>query len=182
MKGKIREDYFNWLINLTYGWCSQYGNYSEALSYLYSRQFYYVVYNDNNRSADGIDLRFKFVEQNDEYTYRDVYLYLMQPCTVLEMMAGLAIRCEDHIMGDPSEDDHTDIWFWEMMESTHLSLMPDGHFDERTADKIVTDLLDRKYKKNGDGGLFRINDKTKDMRMVEIWCQLSWFLKEYTGG
>ncbi len=182
MEARIREDYFNWLVDLTCGWCSEYGDYSELMSYLFSRQFYYIIRHDDNRAVDGEDLRFRFVESTDEYTYRDVYLYLMRPCNVLEMMAALAIRCEDHIMGDPSEDDKTHIWFWSMIQSMGLDGMSNGYFNEPKAEQIVTDMLERKYDKNGNGGLFRINDRTKDMRKVEIWCQLSWFLKEYTEG
>ena len=49
---------------------------------------------------------------------------------------------------------------------------------EGKVEKIVTDMLDRNYRRDGDGGLFRIHDKDKDMRYVEIWCQLNWFLNE----
>lgn len=181
MKGKIREDYYNWIVNLTCDWCSKHGEYSELMSYLYSQQFYYRIKNDDNRASDGIELRFRFAEESD-YTYRDVYLYLMQPCTVLEMMAALAIRCEDHIMGDQSGENHTDIWFWTMIKTMHLDHMVNGNLDEDEAEFLVTRMLNREFRKDGDGGLFRITDKSKDMRNVEIWCQLNWFLKEYIDG
>lgn len=179
MKSKIREDYFNWLVDLTCGWCSPYGNYSKLMSYLYSRQFTWTIMSDSNRASDGVETRFRFVEEfGNEYTYRDVYLYLMHPCNVLEMMAALARRCEDHIMGDPSLPDNTAVWFWEMITNMHLEKMTDDYFNEGKVEKIVTDMLDRNYRRDGDGGLFRIHDKDKDMRYVEIWCQLNWFLNE----
>ena len=178
MKSKIREDYFNWLVDLTCDWCSKYGNYSRLMSYLYSRQFTYFILNDANRASDGMEVRFKFVEQHPDYNYKDVYLYLAHPCNVLEMMTALASRCEDHIMGDPSDDDHTGVWFWEMITNMHLDPMTDEHFNERKAEAIVNNMMEHKYQKDGDGGLFLIHDKHKDMRKVELWCQLSWYLSE----
>lgn len=178
MKSKIIDDYYNWLIGLTCGWC--HGNYTRLMSYLDCRQFTWTISNDENRASDGVDMRFRFVEETPEYNYRDVYLYLTQSCSVLEMMAALAIRCEDHIMGDPSTDNHTDIWFWEMIANMHLDQMTDDNFDESYVEQIVTNMLERRYKKNGEGGLFRIKDNKRDMRTVEIWCQLSWYLNEIT--
>lgn len=182
MKSKIREDYCAWLVDLTCSWCSYHGNYRELMSYLYFRQFIPIMPNDNNRASDGLDLRFRFVEQavESEYSYRDVYLYLTGPCSVLEMMAALARRCEDHIMGDPSVGDNTGKWFWEMITNMHLDQMTDENFDEERVEEIVDTMLDRKYAKDGDGGLFRIHDDSKDMRIVEIWCQLTWYLSELT--
>lgn len=181
MKSKIRDDYFNWLVDLTCNWCennSGRGDYSKLMSYLYFRQFTWTMLMDGNRATDGMETRFGFVEQTDEYTYRDVYLYLSHPCNVLEMMTALAKRCEDHIMGDPSQDDNTGTWFWEMIVNMHLEKMTDDCFDEEYVEQVVTDMLERNYDKNGDGGLFRTNDPTKDMRFVDIWCQLSWYLNE----
>ena len=181
MKSKIRSDYFNWLIDLTNTWCWKNSNekddYYLLLEYLYDRQFVWTMMMDGNRAQDGVETRLRFVEQSDEYDYRDVYLYLTHPCNVLEMMAALASRCEDHIMGDPSQTDNTGKWFWEMITNMHLDKMTDRYFDEQRVDEIVTNMLDRNYAKNGDGGLFKIHDD-KDMRYVDIWCQLNWYLNE----
>lgn len=183
MKSKIRDDYFNWLVDLTCSWCAPHGNYSKLMAYLYYRQFTWTMMSDSNRATDGVDIRFRFVEEyaEDDYTYRDVYLYLTHPCNVLEMMAALAKRCEDHIMGDPSQSDNTAVWFWEMITNMHLDRMTDDRFNEEKVEEIVTNMLERNYDKSGDGGLFRIHDREKDMRYVEIWCQLSWYLNEVMG-
>ena len=179
MGSKIREDYYNWLVDLACSWCSRHGDYSALMDYLYAREFTWRIPNDINRADDGFETRFRFIEQNSEYTYRDVYLYLTNPCNVLEMMIALARRCEDHIMGDPSVGDNTGYWFWEMIANMHLDQMTNEYFDENYVDAAVSDMLDGNYQKNGEGGLFRIDDPTKDMRTVEIWCQLCWYLREY---
>ena len=82
-------------------------------------------------------------------------------------------------MGDPSVGDNTGYWFWEMIANMHLDQMTNEYFDENYVDAAVSDMLDGNYQKNGEGGLFRIDDPTKDMRTVEIWCQLCWYLREY---
>ncbi|MBP5594812.1 MAG: hypothetical protein J6Y02_05470 [Pseudobutyrivibrio sp.] len=179
MSSKIRDDYYNWLVDLTCGWCSRYGNYSNLMSYLYARQFTWTIPHDENRASDGFEMRYRFVEQTTEYTYRDVYLYLTHPTNCLEMMTALASGCEEHIMGDPSIGDNTGFWFYQMIANMHLDQMTDDYFDEDYVEAVVSDMLQRRYKKNGDGGLFIINDPTKDMRTVEIWCQLCWYLKGY---
>lgn len=179
MSSKIRDDYYNWLVDLTCGWCSHYGDYSDLMDYLYARQFTWVIPRDENRASDGFEMRYRFVEQNSEYTYRDVYLYLTHPCNLLEMMTALASRCEEHIMGDPSVGDNTGFWFWGMIVSMHLDQMCNSEFDEPYVEEVVTNMLERKYQKNGDGGLFCIDDPSKDMRSAEIWCQLCWYLKNY---
>lgn len=181
MNSKIRDDYCSWLVNLTCNWCSLYsgrGSYHNLMSYLYFRQFTWTMLMDGNRASDGLETRFEFVEQYDEYTYRDVYLYLTQSCSVLEMMTALAKRCEDHIMGDPSQTDNTGGWFWNMITNMHLEGMTDDRFDEAYVEQVVTNMLEHNYASDGDGGLFRINDPEKDMRFVDIWCQLSWYLNE----
>jgi len=179
MKSKISEDYYNWLVDLTCDWCSSHGDFSELMSYLYFRTFTYIIPNDSNRASDGFETRFRFIEQSNYYTYRDVYLYMNGPCNVLEMMTALAIRCEDHIMGDPSGGSRTDFWFWEMITNMHLDQMTNDNFDEMLVEELVSNMLERRYEKDGTGGLFKIHDPTKDMRNVEIWCQLNWYLNEY---
>lgn len=181
MKSKIRNDYFDWIINLTNNWCVLYsgqGDYYELMECLFHQQFLWTMTMDGNRAQDGVETRFKFVEETEEYDYRDVYLYLTHPCNVLEMMAALARRCEDHIMGDPSQIDNAGRWFWEMICNMHLDNMYDGNFDEDYVNEVVDDMIERNYAKNGDGGLFTIHDATKDMRYVDIWCQLNWYLDE----
>ena len=181
MKSKIRDDYYNWLVDLTCSWCSRYGNgdYSDLMDYLYARQFTWIIERDENRASDGFEMRYRFVEQSGEYTYRDVYLYLTHPTNCLEMMTALASRCEEHIMGDPSIGDNTGFWFWEMISNMHLDQMTNEYFDESYVEESVSEMLERKYQRNGDGGLFRTDDIDKDMRSVEIWCQLCWYLRDY---
>jgi hypothetical protein len=102
------------------------------------------------------------------------------PCSVLEMMIALAIRCEENIMDDPLIGDRTRQWFWSMISSLGLSGMTDTRFDNKSVDRVLETFLDRDYKPNGEGGLFTIKRCEKDLRKVEIWYQLLWYLDTIT--
>ena len=94
------------------------------------------------------------------------------------MMVALAIRCEEHIMGDQDIGDRTGLWFWGMIENLGLLSMTDTAFNKRRVDEIIDIFLNREYKRNGEGGLFTVKNHRDDLRTVEIWYQLMWYLNE----
>ena len=181
MNSSIKEEYDNWIIDLATDWCSNFGEYGCLMEYLHSVPFYSTVQIplDRNRGADGKDLRLRFVETTDEYNYNHAYLYLMDyDASMLEVMVALAIRCEENIMHDSDVGDRSYEWFYGMLMSSGLDACCDDNFDEDTAQEIVTRILERKYSKNGKGGLFTLSNPPKDLRKVEIWYQLLWYLDE----
>ena len=96
------EEYFNWLCDIVNGnRFSKHISYRRLLRCLHSIIFRVVIPNDINRAKDGVDLRRKY----KLHTGRDIYDN--DPCTVLEMMVALTIRCEESIMDDPSYGDRT---------------------------------------------------------------------------
>ena len=167
------EYYFRWLVNIV-----SVGNdipnpagYTKVLRLLYSVNFTWTLMMDGNRAEDGVELRHRY------YAETGRTLIFTLPCSVLEMMVALADRCETHIMSDPIYGDRTGDWFWGMIYNLGLSELDDLHYDETTAYYIVRRLLDRTYKRNGEGGLFTVNNG-KDLRKVEIWYQLGWYLND----
>ena len=173
-KDKIENDYFEWIYDLM---CDRrYAkdiSYRKLLSHLHSVEFTYTIQRDSNRAADGIELRYRFSLAK---SHKDWYLYLDGPCSVLEMMVALAIRCEEGIMDDPSVGDRTGQWFWGMITSLGLGSMLDERYDRRYVDYIIQRFLNREYKPNGEGGLFTIRNTKRDMRTVEIWYPLNEYI------
>jgi hypothetical protein len=102
-----------------------------------------------------------------------------EPCSVLEMMVALAIRCEEHIMEDLELGDRTEKWFWIMIDSSGLNALTDMTFNSYEADIILQRILNREYGPCGEGGLFLIPNCGFDLRNVEIWYQLCWYLNYY---
>ena len=105
----------------------------------------------------------------------DVPECLYRPCSVLEMMIALALRC-DAFMDDPEIGERTSQWFWDMIINLGLGYMIDEKYDEYVVDEIIRRFLDRDYEPDGKGGLFRIKRCMYDLREVEIWYQLCWYL------
>ena len=142
---------------------------------LHRTEFRYTIPRDENRAMDGLELRRRFAhDRNSNYISR----CLTGPCSVLEMMVALAIRCEEHIMGDPDFGDRTGNWFWGMIENLELIFMTDARFDRRYAEKRIDIFLDRTYEADGTGGLFTAKHCCEDMRTLEIWYQMCWYLDD----
>ena len=175
---ELQEAYFNWMYRLV---CTRPyiggRTYRCLLSYLHGHDFIALMERDLNRIEDGIDLRYCFayeknVDKNEVATYLDD-----RPCSVLEMMVALAIKCEE-MMNDPDVGDQTGRWFWEMICSLGLFEFDDYAFDEIEVDYILNKFLHREYEWNGKGGLFTIENSKRDLRDVEIWYQMGWHLNE----
>lgn len=173
-RDQIINDYFEWLWNFTK--CRGHSQNRKIITLLHNIEFRYSIPMDANREEDGIDLRYRFItEVGIPKNYQEVYGYLDGPCSVLEMMIALAIRCEESIMDDPDIGDRTSEWFWLMMKNLGLDYMNDRKFDRDIAEEKISIFLDRKYKRNGEGGLFVVNGR-RDLRKVEIWYQMCWYL------
>ena len=178
-RSKLNSEYFSWMCQLV---CSrQYTrglSYRKLLRFLHNVDFNYTIAMDGNREEDGIDLRYRFGHENS-YEHAMITAYLdNRPCSILEMMIALAIRCEEHIMDDPDIGNRTGLWFWGMVSNLGLEVMTDAEFDEDYADRVITRFLNRDYGRNGEGGLFTVERYGKDLRTVEIWYQMCWYLDE----
>ena len=174
---EINEDYFEWLYE---GMCgnrySKNISYRKLLEHLHNTNFRYTISNDKNRASDGIDLRYSFaLSQGCEDEPELITDYLKGPCSVFEMMVALAQRCES-VMDDPKIGDRTGQWFWGMINNLGLGGMNDNRYNEQYVDDVINTFLDREYKSNGKGGLFTIRNCEYDLREVEIWYQLCWYL------
>lgn len=153
--------------------------YTNLLKHLHEIDFTYTISMDGNRESDGIDLRYRF---GDTYGYSTamVATYLDdRSCSVLEMLVALALRCEEHIMYDPDLGDRTGKWFWDMIINLGLGFMTDQNYNQTYVDMVIQRFLNREYEKNGEGGLFTIEHCRRDLRNVEIWYQLCWYLDQY---
>ena len=149
-------------------------SYKRLLTCLHYTEFRYSISNDGNRAEDGVDLRSRFIFDGG-YHY-DLLRYLDGPCTVLEMLVAWAHRCEEHIMDDPDIGDRTGRWFWVMIQNLGLDSMTDDRFDEEFVNEKVSTFLDRDYDRDGKGGLFVVDNCRYDLRTVEIWYQMCWYL------
>ena len=178
MKRDLKREYFEWMLRKVGVTRRSRPSYYILCDELNSIEFEFYIDMDVNRYQDGLDLRFRFGYEegiNHETIINELDDH---GCTVLEMMVALAINCEIHIMYDPEYGDRTSVWFSGMISSLGLDKYDDNHYDSDAVYKIVKRFLTRAYKPNGSGGLFTLKNPLKDMRTVEIWYQLNWYLNE----
>ena len=174
IEDKVKNDYFDWMYDMMCeGRFAKTITYRQLFRFLHDVEFTYFIPHDENRAKDGISLRYKYCVLNN---CKDLEYCLDGPCSILEMMVALAIRCEENIMSDPDKGDRTAQWFWVMMTSLGLSSMTDYNFNEWLVNDVVTRFLNRDYDEDGKGGLFTIKGWNRDAREAEIWHQLMAYL------
>lgn len=173
MNKPLDELYFVWLY-------SQVGDpkttnpsrtYWKVLKQLFTKEFVWIVPNDDNRVADGKDLRYEFVA---ELQLRDVDEGWMKlGCSMLELMVGLSRRLAFECDGRPRD------WFWHLAENIDIHRYNDrSHYEEDRIDAILDRIIWRTYDRDGHGGFFPLRRPKEDQRRVEIWYQLSAYILE----
>lgn len=178
-RSRLKKEYFEWMCNKVYDkkYCKN-KSYQKLLTLLNKIEFYCIIPMDVNRADDGISLRYRFAYDNG-YDYSMIDLYFGDsPCSVLEMMVALATRCEEDIMSNTELDTSVGTWFWKMIINLDLYSVTDDDFDESYVNYRIDILLNREYERNGEGGLFTVKYARKDLRIVEIWYQMNWYLDE----
>lgn len=174
---RIEQLYFNWLYAMIIPQELK-DSYRQLCRCLHDMNFRFSVPMDMNREEDGLYLRWRFADDTAIDTRIVSALLDSKPCSVLEMMAALALRCEEAIMSDPAKGDRTALWFWCMIQNLGLDSMTDRYFDEAYTSAVVNRMLDRQYAPDGSGGLFLVKHCRHNMRNAEIWYQLCWYMDE----
>lgn len=170
------DAYYSWLLkraSISTKNKNDKGNrYSLLLSYLYSKMFSWSHPMDENLSANGLNLRNKFVSENPQYSdFTLVAPLSLTHCTMLEIMVDLATAC-DNTITDPGDISQAEKWFWIMVDSMGLNNLTNGHFDVMVADAIVEICIKREFEPNGEGSFFRVDGPVdEDFRGLSIWAQ-----------
>lgn len=174
------DGYFNYLESIVCN-ADLMDQYSILLDILYRIDFRWSIHNDDNRISDGISLRYNY-QEDCEVPMTELEELLNVPCSIIEVICGLAIRMDD-IMKDP-KGAHVDKWFWELIGNLGLSGFTNeayerGHWSLTDVHKIVDIFMDRTYDELGRGGLFPRNVCTKDQRECELFVQMNGYLSEF---
>lgn len=156
--------YYVWLRGFVHSGVAN-SRYDPILTYIHSREFYSLIPNDDNRLKDGLALRYLF---EMETGLRDIERILVSPCSVLEMIIGVAKHME-FIRSSELHDE-----FWEMLDNLGLRTDPGAV----QLNLIVSRLVDRTYSPTGKGSLFPMKRFKPDMREIEIWYQMMEYIKE----
>lgn len=170
----FRKAYFDWLYE-------QLTKESGLLSFRYvcdaAHQIVFneSVPNDDNRAAEGQELRFEFCRIRNIQLPADRREVTAYPATLLEVLVALC-RHADH-MSTPSIYE----WFEKMLVNLDLFRYEDDAVGPRELSRIrrVLHMMNnRTYKWNGEGSLFPLKIPTNDMRKVELWFQMAAYMTE----
>lgn len=173
---ELEDRYLDWLRQQAMG---QDRSYDSLLKFLYFKPFVYTIRMDENRAEDGVELRYLFGSRNG-ISFEDISTGLDsgRDCSMLEMMVGLALRCESQIMIDMEEGEQPERWFSIMIQNLGLGSQTNDRFDPDQAEYIVDRFLAHQYSYNGDGSLFSVCKPRHDMRKTDLWYQAMWYLTE----
>ena len=167
------DAYFEWLVERT--GCETYRG---LLDILFHIPFWYSIAMDANRAEDGLYLRVLYGDQHD-----CTIEHLAGSCSVLEFLIALSDRVDQltSYEHDPA------YWFSYFLNNTKLDKYTDEYFDTHILYDIECDvddrlhiLLDHRYRYDGsNGGLFVCHKPEHDMRRVEVWWQMQYWLIEH---
>lgn len=158
---------------------NEFSKYNALIWTLVDIPFDYSHPMDENRYNDGLGLRREF-ENLTEYILADEAGY-KERCTVFEMMAALAARCENQIMRDVALGDRSKTWFLEMCKNLDILQWDFDHLQYSYKDDIKQKVyiwLSRKYEKDGKGSPFPLKNAQENQRNVQIWGQMNAYLME----
>jgi len=178
MSPVLEDRYIEWL----YGHFGAVRNRNPARGYwelsvvLHSKEFVWLIANDDNRVEDGKSLRDDFIREQGSDGVSEEWMTL--GCSMLEMLVALAIRASDQT------EVEQEMWFGTFLENLGLIEYTDEAFHDSKwyvgpdIEEIIERFIYRNYKRNGAGGLFPLKKPGKDQRKVELWYQMSAYIIE----
>lgn len=149
-------------------------DYVKLVDILANVEFVWIHPMDVNRAMDGLELRSDFEYETGEYL--DKSSCLLPRCSFFEMLAALAIRCENQLMRNLSIGDRTSRWFFEFLNNVGLD-------NKSTNEKEVRDILENvmtgNFATDGSGGMFPLKKRRGiNQRNEQIWKQMSAYINE----
>lgn len=176
MTNPLSEDYLRWLApQIRDEQYSRGKQYWGLLSIMYEKAFdpdrVWLVSNDDNRLADGLDLRDEFCYENHIHMGS---LRGLGPCSFLEVLIGLSRRLSFNSGGTVNG------WAWQLLVNLELEKMSDpiSRHKIRKTDRILDTVIQRTYQPDGVGGFFPLAWPDEDQTKKEIWYQMAAYLDE----
>lgn len=157
----------------------EFSKYNALIHTLVKIPFTYIHPMDENRLVDGLSLR----KEYEHVTEADLSLepnYLEQ-VSVFEVIAALAIRCENAIMRDVTIGDRTKVWFFEMLQNLDILKWDFEHLQYEYTDDIcqkVNRWMKREIEKDGTGGLFPLKHPHTNQKNEQLWNQMMAYCRE----
>ena len=176
-----KTTYFQWLCDLVH--CEKQGkSYYKLLKIMFDTEFLVKNKNDINRGVDGTLLKTDYI-MTDETIY---YGQDLDPtsCSILEMIIGISKRMAFELANNSDDELYFYHYFWEILDNLGLSWFDDDKMklnptqNEYRIKEILKNLNERRYKRDGVGGMFPLKWPSKNQKRVEIWYQMQEYINE----
>ena len=116
--------------------------YWSLFRHMYTKQFVWLVPNDDNRVEDGRELRYEFFKDQD---LEPDYEWIGLECSIFEMMIALSRRLAFEGGGKARD------WFWHLLENLDLSKCSDVNSNIGDVEYVLEALVWRTYEPDGRG-------------------------------
>lgn len=145
--------------------------YWDLISVMFEKEFIWMVPNDHNRLADGMDLRVEFCYAQH---IRHDALDDLGPVSFLEVLIALSRRLAFAAGGEPPG------WAWILVVNLELDKLfdPLSNRKLRKLDDILERVIWRTYAPDGSGGFFPLAFPEEDQTQKEIWYQMAAYIDE----
>ena len=184
----MNEEYFEWLLNLIDVDKNDQNGYGLLCSILQEATFYPILEMDENRWEDGVQYRLDFASWNEHGDNEKALItanYLddiLGGCTMLELLISLAQRISIELEESIYEA-RPGKWFEEMLGNLGLDVYTNDELMNNEAayfevERILERFIFRRYRYNGEGGLFPLQNPQDDQREAEIEIQMNDYLME----
>jgi hypothetical protein len=173
----LADRYFLWLYDQVCGVRDVESPLSLTLicSRMHAMPFLPLVPHDENRVAQGGELRNEFVNSNFVRNPLKAVDLMIPDTTVFEVLISLC-KAADFMVGFGPE-----WWFSLFVRNLSIGRYNDLFSLTRTpwpVDRALRRFNERKYKANGEGGLFPLKLPNEDQRKVELWYQMGAYMTE----
>jgi hypothetical protein len=164
------QQYFAWLVDQVD--LPTDAQYDGLLNVMFGMEFVWIIGNDENRIADGRDLRLEYLDRLP-HEEQDAGLYDI-PVSFLEVLVGLSRRVAFLV------DQDARVWAWRLIRNLKLG----GFHDPLTGREVrkvmrcLEGVIWRRIGPDGSGGFFPLTDPKDDQRTVEIWYQMTAYINE----
>lgn len=172
------DRYLQWIINTT--GLKRYGRLSAIL---FNVPFRSRIHMDENRAADGLYMREEYIDRHQGSEY-DISCHLDGHCSVLEFLVSFSDRVEE------ATSYRHDRRYWVSYFLRNMGLIDfddryfadnpgrEGYVVESVMERL-SKTLDRRYSYDGShGGLFILRKPPCDLRNVEYWWQMQYYVLE----
>lgn len=187
--------YFEWLIESIDPEHKIGDFYRPVYEILYSTDFrWFKKYSDDeNRAKDGIYLRNDFKDSSRkfrddlrkefsaiDYDGGDVqkeHWYYAKPASCMEVLISIGRRIEYNYLAIPGEE-NVPKWFWIFVTNLGLGVNNRMISNQNYIHHRIQKWLNRRYERNGEGGIFVTNSSRFDMPKLSLREQMNIFVNE----